>query len=212
MSGVPAILSFSNRNVVIVGGGSVALRRAKTFQAAGANVTVIAPEIDTQLEDIENIQIHQRDYETGDLNNAMMVVIATDQTEINDMVASDAEVQGILINRADQPDAGNVVIPAHVTRGPLTVSVYTDGISARAGAEIRDYMMAHLDEDWLILLRVARTYRKKFQEEISDPLQRQILLRKLASDQAMEQVRAGGELQLQYWYEEQLREFQEKDD
>lgn len=204
MPNVPMTCRVTDRNVVILGGGSVAVRRAKTFSQAGALVTVIAPEYDAQLDSMPNVTVMQREYIPGDLEGAFLVVIATDSPEVNEHASEDAKALKVLVNRTDSPDEGDITIPAHASSEPLTITIDTDGISARAAARIRDELLMHLDEDWLRLLKIARGYRTQIQETITDAKVRQPLLRKLASDEAMEQLKYGGEQQLEYWYDQQI--------
>ncbi|MBO0810095.1 MAG: NAD(P)-dependent oxidoreductase, partial [Actinobacteria bacterium] len=45
----PLALELTGRRAVVVGGGQVALRRARGLLAAGAEVTVIAPDVLPEL-------------------------------------------------------------------------------------------------------------------------------------------------------------------
>ncbi|NJL31116.1 MAG: bifunctional precorrin-2 dehydrogenase/sirohydrochlorin ferrochelatase [Phycisphaerales bacterium] len=109
------------------------------------------------------IKLLTRAYQSGDMEHAWLVVIATDDAKVNQQVHEDARRSGVLINRSDEPAMGDVQLAAHARQGPITVSVHTDGISAAAAARIRDELMRELDPAWAVLLEVVRPYRESIQ-------------------------------------------------
>ncbi len=213
------MLKVRSRRCLIVGGGSVALRRAKGLLACGAWVTVVAPVVmdeimglqqqsarqlrhddsasnttdpPTNSEIIGTIRVHQRGFDTGDLDGQWLVVIATDDDAVNRVVHEAAQQRGVLVNRADDPTLGDVQIPAHAHQGPITISVHTEGISAAAAATIRDQLMEALDPAWAVLLEVVRPCRQAIQFKFTDSAVRQTKLRLLTGEQAMMTLQTQG--------------------
>jgi len=186
------MLNVRGRRCVIVGGGAVAARRAAALLDSGAEVTVIAPKVDAELAGLA-VTVHHRGYEQGDLDGARMVVVATDDPAVNERVAADAASLAILTNRADAPEQGDLTIPAHAHHGPITLAVHTGGTSARAAATIRRQLSDALDPDWPRLLEAAAPYRKRVQDAVPDPDDRQTRLRRLTDDQAMNILKSQGE-------------------
>ena len=191
MSDLPVMLHVRGRRVVIAGGGSVALRRAQALLDAGADVAVIAPAIDEQLAAMD-VTIQRRPFQVDDLEGAMLVVIATDDAVVNEAAAEAAGERGVLVNRADDPPAGDLVIPAHGRIGPVTVAVHTGGISPPAGAAIRDELIESLDGDWVTLLKTAEPYRRHLQQTVQDPTARHTALQQLTDKKAMLALKRGG--------------------
>src|ERR1700710_373427 len=76
LNGIPILLDLTGREVVVVGGGSVAARRVSTFVEAGARVVVIAPVVSAEVERSGAVVL-RRPYAVGDLSNAWLVVTAT---------------------------------------------------------------------------------------------------------------------------------------
>jgi len=196
MPDLPVMLRVDGRRVVIVGGGGVAKRRAAALVEAGADVVVIAPDVTDGIEQ-PGVTVHQRGYEPGDLDGAMLVVIATNDPVLNDEVARFAEAAGVLTNRADDPEAGDVIVPAHKHVGPLSVAVSTGGVSARAGATIRDAMLASLDPAWVTLLETVAPFRVEIQTNVSDPAKRRAALLRLTDREAMNELKNDGVQALQ---------------
>ncbi len=191
MPDLPVILRLARRRCLIVGGGAVARRRAHSLLAAGAHLTVVAPAIDPALRALP-VVCHERPYNRADLADKFLVVIATDQPRLNEIVAEDAFRAGVLINRTDAPEQGDLIFPAHEHHGPVTLCVHTSGISAAAAATIRRELAACLDPDWPRLLELVAPFRKIIQQAIADPTRRQEQLRKLTDPAAMQCLKTHG--------------------
>lgn len=200
MPGLPAILHVDSRLCLIAGGGGVALRRTRALLDAGATVRVVAPEVDQAISELP-VELHLRPYESADLADVYLVVIATDDPAINARIAKDAAGRGVLVNRADAPTAGDLSIPAHAHHGPVTLAVDTGGVSASAAAAIRRELSAALDPMWAELLALAADYRARIQAATDDADERTGRLRALADRQAIEAYRQGGVAALRRYYD-----------
>lgn len=194
--GLPVIWKLEGKRCVIVGGGEVAARRARSLLDAGAAVTVVAPRIDEQVRGLA-VTCHERGYQRGDLDGATLVVVATDDPAVNQAIADDAHARGTLVNRADDPSAGDIAIPAHAQHGPVTIAVHTDGISAAAAAAIRRRLSDALDPDWPRLLGAAAPFRAAVRQRNADPAQRRERLKQLTDEHAMTILKREGEAALQ---------------
>ncbi|WP_241191257.1 precorrin-2 dehydrogenase/sirohydrochlorin ferrochelatase family protein [Deinococcus psychrotolerans] len=119
-----AMLDLEGETALLVGGGTVALRRAATLLTAGLTVRVVAPELLPQLAAL-NIEIIQRPFEPGDLTGVRLVVACTDNADVNDEVTRLAKAAGLLINHVGRAEAGNLRFPAVLERGGVSVSIST---------------------------------------------------------------------------------------
>lgn len=131
MTGLPILLDLTGRRVVVVGGGPVATRRARTLAGAGAQVLVIAPRIDPELTELP-VRVANRSYRDGDLADAWLAVTATDDPAVNARVAAEAVQRRVFCVRADDAPAGSARVPAVLTSGDLTVSVNAGDDPTRA--------------------------------------------------------------------------------
>jgi uroporphyrin-III C-methyltransferase/precorrin-2 dehydrogenase/sirohydrochlorin ferrochelatase len=133
-------LRLEGRRVLVVGGGSVALRRVAGLREAGAQVVVVAPRLTPALADLADrgqITAHRRGYQAGDTDGAWLVLACTDQPEVNEAVAADAERQHLWCARADDAAASPAWVPAVGRAGAVTVAVNA-GRDPRRAAELRD--------------------------------------------------------------------------
>ena len=207
MDGLAAILNLTGRRCLVVGGGSVALRRAKLLKQAGAVVVVVAPEIAPKLAALAD-ETHTRGYTPDDLVHCHLVVIATDNPAVNEQVAQDAAQRSIWTNRADAPSEGDLAIPAQGRSGPVRVAVDTGGTSAKAAAAIRDELLQAIPPDWIMLLDTIAPYRRQVQQSDLPDQTRQELLRRFASPDALDTLRGSGRDALTQLIEQWINEAQ----
>jgi uroporphyrin-III C-methyltransferase / precorrin-2 dehydrogenase / sirohydrochlorin ferrochelatase len=127
---VPVFLDLGGRRVVVVGAGTVGLRRATALAAAGADVTVIDP---TPVDPVPAPLTHlPRPYAPADIRGAWLVLACTDDPEANDRIAGDAEAQGVWCGRADDADSSALWMPAVARVDDVTVAVSAGGDPGRA--------------------------------------------------------------------------------
>lgn len=133
------LTSLSGRRVLVAGGGDVAAQKLDPLVAAGAKVHLIAPEVSEQMQHRMS-DLHcfdRRQVQTDDVAGAALVVAATDDRDVNRRLAAEARRLGILVNAADDPEACDFYSPAILRRGPVTITVGTDGGSPLLAAQLR---------------------------------------------------------------------------
>lgn len=127
----PLFLDLTGRRAVVLGGGTVGLRRAEALARFGAEVTVIAPRLVRELPGVRHLT---RRYQAGDLAGAFLAVAATDDPAVNAAAGREAQERGVLFNRSDCPEACGFFFPAICEGGGLTAGVVGDGSDHRRTA------------------------------------------------------------------------------
>jgi len=148
---------------VVIGGGAVALRKTRGLLDAGADVTVVAPEIHPDLRglvDDQAIRWIQREAHEQDLDGANLVFLATDSTQVNVQLEQIARHNGSLVNRADSPRDGTFHVPAVVRRDDVTVALSTSGRSPAFAQLLREEVETLLTQERLALLEVIAEARE----------------------------------------------------
>ena len=145
----PIALDLTGRAVVVVGGGTVALRRARALVEAGAVVTVIAPQVRSEFDEL-GVHVVPRGYRDGDLHGCWLAHAATDDPDVNAAVAAAAERDRIWCVRADDAGASAAWTPAVARHGDVTVAV-TAGADPRRAARLRAALALALAEGSLPL-------------------------------------------------------------
>ncbi len=165
MSYYPAFLDLRNKRCVVVGGGTVALRKVVMLLDHEARVTVISPHFCDELEKlIGKVEIVRREYQSGDIEGAFLIVAATDDPATNERVAADADKRGILINVVDVPALSNFIVPSYFRRGDLTIAVSTGGKSPALARRIRTELEEEFGPEYADLLAVAEKVRLELKE------------------------------------------------
>jgi len=121
----------------------VATRKATGLLQAGARVTVVSPQVDPSLEKLAargEIELARRPYRAGDLQDALLVIAATNEPEINQQVWEEATARGILVNVVDDPARCTFIAPSVVRRGPLTLAISTAGRSPALARHLRQQL------------------------------------------------------------------------
>ena len=164
----PIFLNIKGKRCVVVGGGQVALRKAKMLLDGRANVFVISPNPHPEIIKLfkrKAIHLIQRDYKPGDLKDAVITLACTDVKEVNHKVADDAKKAGVLVNLADDPERSNFITPSFFKRGNLTVAVSTAGVSPALARKIRTKLEKTFGEEYPSLLSLIGEVRSKLKEE-----------------------------------------------
>ena len=143
----PLFVNLTGRAAVVIGGGTVGLRRAEVLRAFGALVTVVSPSL---ARDVESIRHVARPYMPGDLAGAFLAVAATNDPAVNEAVGMEARRLGILFNRSDEPGQCDFFFPAICEGEGLVAGLVGDGSdhqkTARMAAAIRKILENSKDD------------------------------------------------------------------
>ena len=168
----PVFLEMKDRRCVVIGGGAVAERKVEGLVAAGANVTVISPGMTDGLKELLKqgaIRHVAREYQGGDRAGYDLFFVATDNSEINAMVFSEARSLRIWVNSADDPDHCDFILPAVIRRGDLTVAVSTGGASPAVTRAIREELDEYFTADYARFVQIAGEVRRVLREKSVSP-------------------------------------------
>ena len=139
----PLNLELEGRKCAIIGGGQVAARKAAGLLAAGAQVTVIAPQIADSLQKLAaagRIKWLQESYQHGMLQTLapLLVFCTADDKAANQAALSEARQLGALVNAASLPEQTDFTVPSHIERGDLLLTVSTGGVSPAFAKLLRE--------------------------------------------------------------------------
>ena len=141
----PAFLKLQGRRVVVVGGGPVAASKLSSLQAAGADVTVVAPEICDAIR-TAGVAIRQKPFAPSDLDDAWFVVAAA-PPDVNRRVAEEAEQRQVFVNAVDDPANASVYLGGVVRRDGVALAISTDGAAPALAGLLREALDFMLPDD-----------------------------------------------------------------
>lgn len=164
MSGLPILLAAEKLRVLVVGGGRVAARKVSTLLEAGAAVRLVAPSIDPALraarESFPRLVLIEREYESGDVGDANLVIAATSSRQVNARVARDADALGRMTNVADAGGDGAWTAMATHRAGALVIAVAAGGVPG-AAVRIRDELVRRFDARYAAALGTLAELRER---------------------------------------------------
>ena len=132
----PIFLVLTDKPVLVVGAGKIALRKTMGLLEAGAAVTVVAPRAEPEFAKLA-VTMRPRAFRTSDIGDAVLVFAATDVRAVNHAVAQAAKRRGIPVNVADARAECSFIVPARITRQNLQIAISTGGESPRVAAALR---------------------------------------------------------------------------
>jgi precorrin-2 dehydrogenase len=189
----PMFVKLAGRLCLVVGGGTIAESKIEGLLAAGAHVTVVAPRVTAGIAEqarLSSIVWSAREFETTDLDGVFLVIAATSDDSVNELVFLEADRRNILCNAVDQPPRCHFYFPAVVRRGALQIAISTAGLSPALAQRIRKELEAQFGpeyEEWLD--RLGRV-RARLMRNAVDSDTRKRLLHRLASREGFQRAQA----------------------
>jgi len=180
--------------VVLIGGGTVATRKARLLLRAGANLTVVAPEISTELE--QQIADHggvwqQSRYRETDIHGKKLVVAATPDSVTNEQVYRDATALSLPVNVVDAPHLCSFIFPSIVDRDPLLIAISSSGKSPVLARILRRKIEALIPAAYGRLADFAGRFRQLVKQSIAEETPRRLFWEQAMEGALAEQVLAG---------------------
>lgn len=173
MAWFPFFVELDGAPGLLVGGGTVALRKAEKLLAYGPRLTVVAPQICGELAALEGPVFCRRPFEERDLEGPpRFVVAATDDRALNHRIAALCRERRIPVNVVDDPEACSFFFPALLLRGKLSAGISTQGASPTAAARLRDRLDALLPAGIEAMLDRLDRCRARLRAECPDSRER----------------------------------------
>lgn len=159
----PAHLLLAGKRCLVVGGGRIAARKVGELLTAGAEVTVVAPSISTELDCLQIDKV-SRPYVSGDVDGNWLVIAATNDSATNERIYLDCEERGVWVNSVDDPEHCSYITPAIARQGTITVSISTGGRSPAFASWLRKRIEAEIGPEYLQLLDELEALREQIRE------------------------------------------------
>jgi precorrin-2 dehydrogenase/sirohydrochlorin ferrochelatase len=168
----PINLNIENQVCVVVGGGEVGTRKVLTLLECGSTVTVISPtstEILQRLSNEEKITLIERNYAGFDVENAFLVIGATDNEALNRQIQADCQRYQTLCNIADRPELCNFILPSIIRRGDLIVAISTSGKSPAFAKQLRRELENRFGPEYAVFLTLMGAIRTRLLSQAHEP-------------------------------------------
>lgn len=191
MGWIPLFLEMKNRNVLIAGSGEVGTRRAIKFLERGANVIILG----TQLpENVLNLGASLKPLNEAQewIRWADLVVVATGDNKLNQRLTTLAKDK--LLNRADQPIDGNIIVPSSFFVGDIQICIFTQGKSPLMARELRKKIENIIKKEDILQIELQDFTRNILKNEVKNQKTRKYYLDKIAKDEEIKTLLKEGKL------------------
>ena len=185
----PIFVKLAGRHCVVIGGGPVAESKIESLLRAGAQLTVVSPELTDRLERMERhgLFLWKRGrFEPSHLDGAFLVIAATSDDATNEAVYREADRRGILCNAVDEPPRCHFYFPAVVQRGALQIAISTAGLSPSLAQRLRKDLETQFGPEYSEWLQWLGAVREALMTRNVSFTSRKRLLAHLASRESFE--------------------------
>ena len=173
-------LKTSNLNIFILGTGEVATRRANKFLDHGANVRLAGNSISEELL-VKGAQLFSIDEVDSLVDWADLVVIASGDEKMSHYVGEISKNK--LVNRADFPEMGDVIVPTSFNIGDIEISIFTNGKSPLMARQLRKKIQSIITEEDILEIELQNYARLILKENIDDQKIRREYLYQIFEDE-----------------------------
>lgn len=199
MEYLPVYLKLKEASVLLVGGGVVGTRKARLILRSGATLTVVAPDITSELQGL--LEQSGGTWITGSYSetalssttNLALVVAATPDRSVNEKVSADAKNNGIPVNVVDSPDLCTFIFPSIVDRSPLIIAISSSGRSPVLARLLRRKIETMVPSAYGTLAEFAGRMRKLVKQKIPQETSRRLFWEQAVEGTIGELVLAGRE-------------------
>jgi precorrin-2 dehydrogenase/sirohydrochlorin ferrochelatase len=163
----PVFLDIQNKPVVVIGGGTIAHQKMENLLAAGANVTVVSPELNPEMQALKEegrFVFINRPYQPGDIEGAELVFVATDDRSENERVWQEGRERHIWVNAVDDIPNCDFIMPGIVRKGELILAISTSGTSPAMARKVREDIEEFLTDEDAELLDLAAEIRRELRD------------------------------------------------
>lgn len=166
----PVFLDLNNKAVLVVGGGEVACRKVDMLLRAGANVTVVSPNIHPHLLSLADQQLLlwvKAFYQSEMLQDYIQVWATTDNPQLNHQVHHDAKQKNIMVNVVDDKPYCDFITPSMINRGRIQIAVSSGGASPVLIRYLREKLEFILPQNLSLLADFGASKRNSIKESLA---------------------------------------------
>ncbi|MDA1370692.1 MAG: siroheme synthase CysG [Proteobacteria bacterium] len=169
MEFLPIFLDIRDRKCVVVGGGQIALRKALLLARAGARLQIVCENVSAALTEFGNanpVEFSTEGFNSSHLEDAALVIAATDNPEVNRLISAAARERDILVNVVDQPALCTFILPSVVDRSPVVIAVSSSGNSPVLTRKLKELNEVMLPERIGEFAEILGSFRERVKSQI----------------------------------------------
>jgi precorrin-2 dehydrogenase/sirohydrochlorin ferrochelatase len=192
MGWTPLYLDMQDKNVLVVGSGEVGQRRAERFISSGAKVIIASGHTSDKLKKMGAIYKPREELKKW-VGWADLVVVASGDPQLNQEATFLSEDK--LLNRADYPEEGNLIVPSSFSIGDVQFSIFTQGKSPLMAKELRKRIQSVVKKKDIHQLELQNFTRQLLKEKVKDQKKRRDYLYQILNDKKINEFLDNGEVE-----------------
>ncbi|TCK08447.1 siroheme synthase CysG [Marinobacterium mangrovicola] len=207
MDYLPLFFDLKKRRALLIGGGDVALRKARLLVRAGAQVSVVSHEVHEELRELVELHAGQviiGEYHPALLDDVALVIAATDDQVLNERVHYDAVERSLPVNVVDNPLLCTFVFPAIVDRSPIVIGISSGGQSPVLARMLRAKLETLIPGSYSRLGQLVGGFRDRVKARFNNVNDRRKFWEKILQGEVAERVFAGREDEAAQMLEKEL--------
>ncbi|GGD48591.1 siroheme synthase CysG [Lacimicrobium alkaliphilum] len=193
----PLFVDTTALNVLVVGAGEVAARKAELLLRTHASITIVAPwacsTVERLVSEQSQLEWHSREYQPHDLNGRQLVFVATNDRALNQQISEQAKARNLLVNVVDAPDQCGFITPSIIDRSPVLIAMSSGGVAPVLLRYLRQKLEADIPRSISRLGAFAQTFREKVKRRFNNLTQRRYFWEDFFDGDIAEQVLKGNE-------------------
>ena len=164
MDYMPLFFNLRGSRCLMIGGGDIALRKARLLIRAGALLDIYALEVVAELESLVlnsggSLTVCAYSHDLFDRQTYRLAVSATDDEHTNKHVSEEAQRRNIPVNVVDSPDLCTVITPAIVDRSPLMIAISSGGEAPVLARKVKAILDTTIPGSFGKLAQIASSFR-----------------------------------------------------
>lgn len=169
----PVFLVLKNFELLIVGGGNVALEKLHSIlsNSRNANITLVAPLIKQEIRNLlstnPEIKLIERKFSPDDLMNKSLIICATDDKELHKTIKMLCTAKHQLVNVADTPELCDFYLASIVQKGNLKIAISTNGLSPTGAKRIKESLNDALPDSIDKILKDLNLIRNNLKDDFA---------------------------------------------
>lgn len=171
----PIFLKTEQLDILVVGGGFVALEKLQFLYKSSPNakVTLVSPMVREETAGFienKNVVVIQGVFHRKYLKGKNLVIATTDNPIVNEKVYNLCRKRKLLVNVADNPPLCDFYMGGIVTKGNLKVAISTNGKSPTLAKRLRQWLEGFLPEETDALLDKLYVYRNRLKGDFEQKI------------------------------------------
>ncbi|SFV81131.1 Siroheme synthase / Precorrin-2 oxidase / Sirohydrochlorin ferrochelatase / Uroporphyrinogen-III methyltransferase [hydrothermal vent metagenome] len=194
MNYLPIFIDIKQQPCLVVGGGDIALRKINLLLKANAAITCVSKECCDGIEKLvkaNKITRIEKAFEATDINTQVLIVSATDDSDLNAQVSALAKTANIPVNVVDSPDLCSFVMPSIVDRSPIVIAISSAGKAPVLARLIRAKLESTIPHAYGKLADLAGNFRDQVKAKFNNIEDRRYFWEKTFSGIVAEKVFSG---------------------